>query len=277
VADDIRALSELLAHDPGSLVYARLAEALRRRGDLSRALQVVMQGLRRHPEHVDGLVCLGRIQADRGDLAEARAAWARALAVVPTHGGALKGMAFGLFREGDARGATELLVRALAANPSDGEARRALDTVRRGEGPGPDAPTAPPPEPAARGPEPDQPGPTAFRGFEGATADILLFDDRGLVVAGGLTGAAGVPVSELAAAALAGVSGEAGRTAEYLALGGWDRIVAEADRANLVLAPVGSGALLLVRRDRSVPVGLAVRVAERAQAAARAWLERQGA
>jgi predicted regulator of Ras-like GTPase activity (Roadblock/LC7/MglB family) len=116
-----------------------------------------------------------------------------------------------------------------------------------------------------------------FRGLEGSTADILLFDDRGLVVAGGLSAVDGSDVSELAAAALAGVSGEATRTAGHLGLGGWEAIVAEADRANLVLAPVGPGALLLVRRDRSVPVGLTVRVAERAQAAARGWLERQGA
>ncbi len=113
--------------------------------------------------------------------------------------------------------------------------------------------------------------------MEGATVDILLFDDRGLVVAGGLAGPQGKDVSELAAAALAGVSGEAARTAQYLSLGPWGTIVAEAERANLVLSPVGAGALLLVRRDRSVPVGLTVRVAERAQGAARAWLERQGA
>jgi tetratricopeptide (TPR) repeat protein len=306
VADDIRALSALLAHDPASLVYARLAEALRRRGDFAQALQVATQGLMRHPEHVDGLDCLGRIHADRGDLAQAKDAWDRALAVAPSHGGALKGMAFAVFREGDAHGAAALLERALAASPADEAARRALDTVRRAIGdaapvpPGP-APEAVPrsataadagaPEPAARADEPPlrvaepaprrperaQARPPVFRGMEGSTADILLFDDRGLVVAGGLTAADGSDVSELAAAALAGVSGEATRTAGYLGLGGWEAIVAEADRANLVLAPVGPGALLLVRRDRSVPVGLTLRVAERAQAAARAWLERQGA
>jgi tetratricopeptide (TPR) repeat protein len=284
VADDIRALSDVLARDPASLVYSDLAEALRRRGDAEQALGVALRGLARHPDHADGLDCLGRIHADRGDLAQARDAWGRALAVAPTHPGALKGMAFALFREGDARGAEALLEQALAARPEDDGARRALETVRRSgvSAPPPVAPAPPPAPPVADArvaPPADAAAdrPPVFRGLEGATADILLFDDRGLIVAGGLTGPKGADVAELAAAALAGVSGEAARTAQYLGLGPWGTIVAEAERANLVLAPVGAGALLLVRRDRSVPLGLTVRVAERAQGAARAWLERQGA
>jgi predicted regulator of Ras-like GTPase activity (Roadblock/LC7/MglB family) len=310
VADDIRTLSDVLARDPASLVYADLAEALRRRGDVAQALRVATQGLMRHPEHVAGLDCLGRIHADRGALAEARDAWARALAVAPSHAGALKGMAFALFREGDAPGAEALLERASAADPSDEGIRRALETVRGGatdvttaetvEWPAPapfrpgsageaaaaggaaEAAAPPAPAGAAGAVAPAEGGevagrPSVFHGLEGATADILLFDDRGLVVAGGLGAADGGDAAELAAAALAGVSGEAGRTAEYLGLGAWGSIVAEAEAANLVLSPVGRGALLLVRRDRSVPVGLARRVAERALAAARGWLERQGA
>jgi predicted regulator of Ras-like GTPase activity (Roadblock/LC7/MglB family) len=116
-----------------------------------------------------------------------------------------------------------------------------------------------------------------FGGLEGANADILLLDERGLVVAGGLQGLDGSDASELAAAALAGVSGEARRTVEYLALTAWETIVAETESANLVLSPVGEGALLMVRRDRSVPIGLALRFAERARTAAARWLEGQGA
>jgi len=322
VSDDIRALSDVLARYPGSLVYADLAEALRRRGELEQALRVVSKGLVRHPSHADGLACLGRIHADLGDLEAAREAWTRVLGVAPDHGGALKGLAFGLFRSGDAAGAEVLLERALEADPADEGARRALDTVRRALGaePRPAPRTAPPaPEaavppselesapPAAAPPAsafaaeagapagreatpagaPDEGTPSTaggteagrqavFHGLEGATADILLCDDRGLVVAGGLTGPGGADVSELAAAALAGVSGEAARTAQYLSLGTWGTIVGETDGANFVLTPAGPGALLLVRRDRSMPVGLVVRVAERALSAERAWLARQG-
>lgn len=308
MSEDIRALSAVLAADPASLVYVDLAEALRRRGDLEQALRVANGGLARHPQHADGFDCLGRIHAGRNDLPRAREAWGRALEVAPDHLGALKGMGFVLYRAGDARGALAVLERALAGHPADEGARRALDTARRALGMESAAPPAD--RPAERGaavtmetpgPVPPSPAvvpatapgapslsaagaaahaaaelPPVFRGLEGATADILLFDDRGLVVAGGLSGADGVDVSALAAAGLAGVSSEAERTAQYLALGAWTAIVAEADHANLVLAPVGPGALLLVRRDRGVPVGLALRVAERAQATASAWLARQG-
>lgn len=276
--DDIRALSAVLAADPASLVYAELAEALRRRGELDQALRVATGGLTRRPDHADGLDCLGRIHADRSDLARAREAWGRALAVAPDHLGALKGMGFALYRGGDAPGALAVLEHALRVHPADEGARRALDVVRRALGTSPSVPAASAVAAAAAAVAPAVSVlPPVFRGLEGATADILLFDDRGLVVAGGLTGADGSDVSALAAAGLAGVSSEAARTVQYLGLGAWTTIVAEADHANLVLAPVGPGALLLVRRDRSVPVGLTLRVAERAQGAASAWLQRQGA
>lgn len=278
MADDIRGLSAALAKDPSSLVYVELAEALRRAGRRDEALRVVMHGLGRHPQHADGYDCLGRIQADLGQAAQARWAWEKALQIAPEHGGALRGVAFLYYRDGDTRRAADALEHALAVDPGDEAARKALETVRGGNGsPAAAAPqrdVAPaPPVPAVAEDEARAP---IFDGLDGARADILLLDSRGLVLAGGIAGATGQDVSELAAAALAGVNGEASRTAQYLGFGTWGTIVAEADEATLVLAEVGEGALLLVRRDRSVPVGLALRFAERARGAAAAWLAGQG-
>ena len=271
--DDIRSLTAALARDPESLAYADLAEALRRRGQRQEALQVVLQGLMRHPMHADGHDCLARIYADLGDLERARLAWSKALEIAPDHMGSLRGVAFLLFRQGDLAAAEAALQKVLAISPADEGARRALAVVRAGRGAAP-APAAPqPPAPASAAAQ----RPAVFQGFDGATADILLLDQRGLVLAGGLTDAEGKDASELAAAALAGVSGEAARTAEYLGLQSWSAIVAEAETANLVVAPVGEGALLLVRRDRSIAVGLALRFAERARGMALTWLQGQGA
>lgn len=286
MADDVRSLSAALARDPSSLQFVPLAELLRRRGQLDAALQVAQHGVGRHPHHADGLDCLARIQADRGAVAEAQAAWERALAVHPEHLGALKGIAFLAFRAGDARRATEALEHALAVDPADAQLQRALAAVRGGGGPPapaevpsqpapaplPAATSAPPPAPPAGPP----PRPPVFGGLEGATTDILLLDARGLVLAGGLGGPSGEDVSELAAAALAGVSGEAERTASYLGLGPWSVIVAEAETANVVLAPVGEGAVLMARREKSTPVGLALRIADRARAMAAQWLQGVG-
>jgi len=53
MADDIRALSAQLAQDPQSLVFLRLGEALRRKGQLEAALRVALNGLERHPHLAD--------------------------------------------------------------------------------------------------------------------------------------------------------------------------------------------------------------------------------
>lgn len=279
MADDVRSLTAELARDPRSLVYADLAEALRRLGQREEALQVVLQGLTRHPMHADGHDCLARIYADMGDLERARLAWSKALEIAPDHMGSLRGVAFLLFRQGDLVAAEAALQKVLARAPSDDGASRALDMVRSGLAGGAAAP-ARAARPAARVTEPRLLGatrPEIFHGFDGATADILLLDQRGLVLGGGLLDREGNDASELAAAALAGVSGEASRTTEHLGLESWTAIVAEAETAHLVVAPVGAGALLLVRRDRSIAVGLALRFAERARGIALAWLDRQGA
>ena len=284
MAEDIRALSAALARDPSSPVYVELAEVLRRAGRQEEALRVVTHGLGRHPQHADGFDCLGRIHADLGHADEARSAWERALQIAPEHSGALRGVAFLYFRGGDAKRAATALEHALEVDPADEAARKALEMVRgtRGWSPNLAAPQAGVPSaPVAPGSGPAE-APRAsrapvFSGLEGATADILLLDGRGLVLAGGLLSTAGADVSELAAAALAGVSGEAARTAGYLDLGTWGTIVAEAESANIVLAEVSDGALLLVRREKSVPVGLALRFAERARGAAASWLAGQGA
>ncbi|HWO88015.1 MAG TPA: tetratricopeptide repeat protein [Gemmatimonadales bacterium] len=268
----MRALTAALAREPSSLVYVELAEALRRRGQLAEALQVVQHGLARHPDHADGYDAMGRVAADQGDLVLAREAWERALAIEPEHAGALKGIGFVFWRQGDLKRAVDALEHALAVNPDDQAVRKALHTVKGMEWTegteqaeaAPSVPTVPT-------------VPTVFAGLEGSTADILLLDSRGLVLAGGLKASDGSDAAELAAAALAGVSGEASRTASYLKLGAWTTILAEADNANVVLLPAADGALLMVRRDRSTPVGLALRIAERARETAQRWLEGLGA
>ena len=282
MADDIRTLTGVLARDPASLVYAPLAEVLRRRGQRDEALRVALHGLARHPQHADGHDVLARIYSDLGDLERAGLAWGKVLEIAPEHAGALKGIAFVHFRRGDGAAATAALERLLALDPSDEAARRALDTVRRvapapADAAGAGSPAGAPSVPEAAPSSKARARPAVFSGFDRATADILLLDERGLVLAGGLVSAEGADVSEVAAAGLAGVSGEATRTGAYLGLGAWKTIVAEAETANLVVAPASEGALLLVRRDRSMPVGLALRFAERARGTASAWLTGQGA
>ncbi|MGH7607677.1 MAG: hypothetical protein ACREME_10070, partial [Gemmatimonadales bacterium] len=85
----------------------------------------------------------------------------------------------------------------------------------------------------------------------------------------------GADVTDAVAAYLAGVSQEAARTAKLLGLGGWTGLSAEGRTGNVHLAHPSPDALLLVVRDRGVPLGRLSILAQRATAMARAWLERQ--
>ena len=50
MSDDIRAMTSELARDPASLVFIRLADTLRERGQLETAKKVVRAGLERYPD-----------------------------------------------------------------------------------------------------------------------------------------------------------------------------------------------------------------------------------
>ncbi len=82
-------------------------------------------------------------------------------------------------------------------------------------------------------------------------------------------------MTDAVAAYLAGVSQEAARTAKLLDFGAWTGLAAEGTIGHVHLTPPTGNALLLVVRDRSVPMGRLAILAQRAALAARRWLERQ--
>lgn len=269
--DDIRQMSAQLARDPDSLVFVALSEALRRTGQLEAAAKVALGGLERHPGLVDGHDLYARILADMDEPERAAEVWREVLARDGRHAGAHKGLGFVCYRLGDLEGALEHLESALAADPTDRSVVQALRTVRDAfeEAQTAGAPE-PPPAPLGAG------GAALFAGFEGADHGLLLVDDRGRVLGGGVQTPEGRDVAAEVAAYLAGAAQEAERTARLLGLGRWRWIVAEGQEANLYVTAPKADALLLMMRDRSVPAGRLARLAERAAETARAWLEDQG-
>lgn len=261
--DDVKAMTAELARDPDSLVFLELGESLRARGQTDAAARVALAGLERHPHLADAHDLYARILVDAGDLESAHDEWGVALRLEPRHVGARKGLGFLCFRRGDLDGALDHLEIALSVDPTDTSVVQALHTVRNAA------------EAAAQPTE--TPGSTLFRGFEGGDHGILLVDHRGLVFGGALHDAGHNDISESVAAYLAGAAQEAERTSRLLALGAWTSIVVEAPQGHLHVSTPAPEMLLLVKRDRSVPSGRLAVVAERAGAAARAWLERQDA
>jgi len=280
MADDIRALSAQLAQDPQSLVFLRLGEALRRKGQLEAALRVAMNGLERHPHLADAHDLYARILTDKHDYERAFDEWDMAVRIAPHHTGALKGLAFLYFKVGDIEQAEAHLAAAKRVEPDDPSLEQAFEMIRGGH----KAPTAEPADSsAAPSPPSAAPAPASgtldearvFAGLEGANEGLLLVDGAGRVLGGALRDASGADVTDSVAAYLAGVSQEAARTAKLLGLGAWNGLSAEGQHGNVHLAHPTPEALLLVVRERGMPLGRLAILAHRATIMAQRWLERQ--
>src|SRR6266516_4769727 len=140
MADDIRELSAQLAQDPQSLVFLRLGEALRRKGQLDGALRVAVNGLERHPHLADAHDLYARILTDKHDYERAFDEWDMAVRIAPHHTGALKGLAFLYFKVGDLAQAEAHLEQARKVEPDDPSIDQAIAMMRKGTAP--PAPTA---------------------------------------------------------------------------------------------------------------------------------------
>ena len=283
MSDEIHRLSGELAHDPSSLAFLRLAELLRRSGDLAAAERVAQRGRDRHPGLAAAHDVTARIAADRGDAAAAEESWRAVLRLMPEHAGANKGLGFLAYRTGRLRDAENHLARAVRANPDDDTIAAALATVRAelaAAVPSPPSVAHPAPHPAVAAPvsAATAPHPGAEFGTSpfadlSADADTLLLVDRdGLVLTGTAPGGQTEREAELGAH-LSGVSDEAERAMRHLELGAWTAIVIEAPGASVALAPAGGDAVVLVAAPRIAPLGVVRRVLDRATHRARAWLE----
>jgi len=275
--DEIKTLSSQLAQDPDSLVFLRLGELLRHKGHLDTAHRVALTGLERHPHLPDAHDLYARILADKHDYERAFDEWDMALRIAPDHVGALKGLAFLYFKVGDVQQAAAHLEAAQRAAPDDPGVAQAL-AIARGAGPGGaeagggGAAAVAEPEPIAPAAQPLEEA-RVFAGLEGAQEGLLLLDASGRVLGGALKDPAGRDVTDAVAAYLAGVSQEAARTVKLLGLGRWTGLAAEGNLGHVHLAQPTSDALLLVVRDRAVPMGRLAVIAQRAALAARRWLE----
>ncbi len=274
MADEIKTLSADLAQDPDSLVFLRLGELLRRKGQVDLAHRVALTGLERHPHLADAHDLYARILADKREYERAFDEWDMALRIAPDHVGALKGLAFLYFKIGDVDQAAAHLEAAQRAAPADSSIAQALELARRGQGPAPATPEPAAGEALTAAAQPLEDA-RVFAGLEGAEEGLLLLDAAGRVLGGALKDPGGRDVTDAVAAYLAGVSQEAARTAKLLSLGSWTGLAAEGKLGHVHLTAPTGGALLLVVRDRAVPMGRLAIIGQRAAVAARRWLDAQ--
>jgi tetratricopeptide (TPR) repeat protein len=274
VTDDIRSLSAQYAADPSSLVFLRLAEALRQRAQLDAARKVAQAGLSRYPHLPDAHDLYARILTDGQDFANAFDEWDTVLRLAPQHVGAHKGIGFLYYRAGEPEHALYHLRLAAQLDPNDEGLRRAVERVGGGQEiwdrPLPEAPPERVEEARAATVSAGDP----FAGLEGARDRLLLVDESGLRLGGGLVSRDGRNVSDEAAAVLASVTREADRAARLIELGAWSHLTIEgADLSACLLNPT-SDTSLLAAMDAAMPAGQLAYFAERAAKSARSWLER---
>ena len=262
MGSEIKTLTNELAQNPDSLVFLELAEKLRVRGQLLGAAKVLVAGLTRHPGLADAHDMYARVLVDMGHLRHGFEEWTAAIEAEPRHVGARKGLGFLCFRWGDLDGALEHLELALSADPMDGSVVQGLRMVRDAAENATGTPVA-------------EVRTSVFDGLEGAQNGLLLVDKMGRVLGGGTTDVAGKDTSaDVAAFVSAGVQ-EAERTARILELGTWEWMAIDGPGGNLYLNRPNPDSLLVVARDRSVPVGRLTLLAAKAAEAARKWLEEQ--
>jgi len=120
VADSrIDELRRRLERDPGSRLFAQLAEEYRKAGDRSEAIRVARAGLALHPAYPSARLTLGRALLDSGDAAGARAELESALHDAPDNILASRFLGQALEALGELGPALQQLERTLKMAPGD--------------------------------------------------------------------------------------------------------------------------------------------------------------
>jgi tetratricopeptide (TPR) repeat protein len=115
----IEDLRKRLDKEPGSRLFAQLAEELRKDGDLEEAIRVSREGLHKHPAYPSARMTLGRALLDTGDVVAARTEFEIVLKGAPDNILASRFLGECLEGLGDLAGARDRFKATLAMAPGD--------------------------------------------------------------------------------------------------------------------------------------------------------------
>jgi tetratricopeptide (TPR) repeat protein len=122
---------KILDEDPNSQIFAALAEALRRKGELDKAFQVCQNGLRIHPSYGSAHLVMAKVNLDRGqyDWAEIEA---RKAAEVDGYTRAVELLLAEVYiYKGEFSAAIKMLKRLHQADPQNTQITKLLEIARR--------------------------------------------------------------------------------------------------------------------------------------------------
>jgi len=125
----IAELSERLQKDPGSRLFVPLAEEYIKAGMLEEAVQVLGDGLKKHPEFFGARVALGRVYFEQRKFREAKGEFEQVLKASPDNLVALRKLLTIYKMEGERDKLRRCCETLLAANSRDAEAQKFLDEL----------------------------------------------------------------------------------------------------------------------------------------------------
>jgi len=159
VADSrVDELRRRLERDPGSRLFAQLAEELRKAGQVEEAISVARAGLEQHPSYASARLTLGRALLDSGDPGGARAELETAVREAPDNILASRLLGEALETLGDLGEALVRYGTTLEMAPGDGHVESRVRAIQERLGGGG------PPEPEGHPPEITKPMPAVTRG-----------------------------------------------------------------------------------------------------------------
>jgi tetratricopeptide (TPR) repeat protein len=174
--DDLR---RKLEKEPGSRLFAQLAEELRKDGDLAEAIRVARQGLAQHPSYPSARMTLGRALLDSGALAEARREFETVLNGAPDNILASRHLAECLEGLGETELALHRYRATLSLAPGDKHVLARIEAMEKKASSGAPEPAAvqaavePAPQPPA---EPEEPSPIRLVEVEGPMEIVSRFE-----------------------------------------------------------------------------------------------------
>jgi tetratricopeptide (TPR) repeat protein len=119
--EDIQYLLERFRQAPHSRLFAPLADAYRKNGEVDRGIELCETGLERHPTYASAHVILGKCFYDKGATERARSEFVRVIELDPENMVALKFLGDILVAEGDREGAARYYRRLVAIDATNNE------------------------------------------------------------------------------------------------------------------------------------------------------------
>ncbi len=118
---EITHMQERYDRSPESRLFAPLADAYRKKGDVDRAIELCEKGLEGYPDYASAHVILGKCFYDKGATERSRAEFERVIEIDPENLVALKFMGDILMDEGDRDASISFYRRLLSIDPTNEE------------------------------------------------------------------------------------------------------------------------------------------------------------